>query len=195
MKKVYLIHGWGGSSGEGWFSWLKRNLEKQDFKVYVFNMPDSNNPKIEAWVKYLEENVKDVDKNTFFIGHSIGCQTIMRFLEKLPKHLEIGGCIFVAGWFNLKVESYESEEERIIAKPWINIEIDFSRITQHTNKFLAIFSDDDLFVPLTDIKLFKERLNAKTILLKNKGHFDNAEEFEEAYKYILDFLLKNHNRK
>ena len=73
--------------------------------------------------------------------------------------------------------------------------MDFSRITQHTNKFLAIFSDDDPFVPLTDINLFKERLNAKTILLKNKGHFDSIEKFEESYKYILDFLLKNHNRK
>ena len=87
MKKIYLIHGWGGSSGEGWFSWLKRNLEKQNFEVYVFNMPDSDNPKIETWVKYLEKNIKNVDKDTFFIGHSIGCQTIMRFLEKLPKHL------------------------------------------------------------------------------------------------------------
>ena len=52
-------------------------------------MPNSENPKIEKWVKYLEENIKSVDEQTYFIGHSIGCQTIMRFLEKLHKHKKL----------------------------------------------------------------------------------------------------------
>jgi len=189
-KKIYLIHGWGGSSGGGWFSWLKRSLEKQDFEVYVFDMPDSDNPKIEKWVKYLEKNIKDIDENTFLIGHSIGSQAIMRFLEKLPQNTKIGGAIFVAGWFNLKENSYESKKEEMIAKPWINTKIDFEKVKDHANNFLAIFSDDDPFVPLSDIELFKKRLNAKTSLLKNKGHFDTLEEFEEAYKKIKEFILK-----
>ena len=33
--------------------------------------------------------------------------------------------------------------------------LDFNKIKSHTNNFLAIFSDDDPFVPLTDIDLFK----------------------------------------
>ena len=104
-KKVYLIHGWGGSSEGGWFDWLKEEFSKCNIKVYAFDMPNTDNPKIEKWVKYLEENIKDVDEQTYFIGHSIGCQTIMRYLEKLHKHKKIAGCVFVAQWSRILPKS------------------------------------------------------------------------------------------
>ena len=115
MKKLYLIHGWGGSAEGGWFDFLKKDLGKRGWDVEAFDMPDTEHPKIEDWVKHLEENVKDINEETYFLGHSIGCQTIMRFLEKLPKHQKIGGVIFIAGWFNLIDNSYEGQKEREIA--------------------------------------------------------------------------------
>ncbi len=188
MKKLYLIHGWGGRAEGGWFDFLKKELKQKEWIVEAFDMPDTNHPRIEEWVKHLEKKVKKIDEETYFLGHSIGCQTIMRFLEKLPKHQKIGGVIFIAGWFNLKNDSYESQEEIKIAEPWINFEIDYERVTRPTLNFLAIFSEDDPFVPKEDIDLFKKRLNAKTILLNNKGHFDTLEEFEEAYPHIERWL-------
>ena len=150
MKKVYLIHGWGGSSeSEGWFWWLKEELCKKGFKVIVFDMPNSDSPRIEEWVKYLEKNVKDVDEHTYFVGHSIGCQTILRFLEKLHKHKKIAGCVFVAGWFN--VINLEPEELKI-ANPWMSNKIDFSRILDHCNRFFAIFSDNDPYFSPADFQ-------------------------------------------
>jgi hypothetical protein len=181
MKKVYLIHGWGGSSEGGWFDWLKTELPKKGYEVIAFDMPDTENPRIETWVKYLEQNIKNVDEETYFMGHSVGCQTIMRYLEKLPKHLEIGGGVFVAGWFNLKGLG---KEEMEIAHPWINSKIDYERIHRHTEKFLAIFSDDDHFVPLTESKLFKEKLGAKIIVKKKQGHFEGVDEIPEILKFL-----------
>ena len=35
MKKVYLVHGWGGSSNKRWFEWLKQELPKKDFEWYL----------------------------------------------------------------------------------------------------------------------------------------------------------------
>src|SRR3989344_8170634 len=101
MKTVYIIHGWAGSSKGNWFPWIKKELEKRNVRVFVFDMPDAKHPSIESWVKYLEDNVKDADENAYFIGHSVGCQTILRFLEKLHKHKKVGGCFLVAGWFNI----------------------------------------------------------------------------------------------
>ena len=173
MKKVYMIHGWGGSSKDNWFPWLKEELEKKNTKVIIFDMPDTDKPKIEIWVKYLEEKIKDADENTYFIGHSIGCQTIIRFLEKLHKNKKVAGCLFVAPWFNLiNMEPEEIE----IAHPWINSKIHFDRVLEHCDNFLAIFSTDDPFVPLTEVEIFKEKLGAKIIIEKNKGHFDEKEE-------------------
>jgi len=181
MKKVYLIHGWGGSSSGGWFDWIKQELPKNNIQVYSFDMPDTNHPRIEEWVKYLENNIKDVDKDTYFIGHSIGCQTIMRYLEKLPKHKIIGGCVFVAGWF--KLVNLEPEEMKI-AHPWTTAKIDFERIKRHTKNFLAIFSDDDVWVPLSERKIFRDNLGAKIITKKKKGHFENVNEIKEIIAFF-----------
>ncbi len=184
MKKLYMIHRWGGSSQDNWFPWLKKELEKKDISVEVFDMPDSENPKIEEWVGYLEENIKDVDEHTYFIGHSIGCQTIMRFLEKLHKHKKIGGCIFIAGFFDLiNLEP----EEMMIAHPWITSPIDSSRILDHCNKFLAFFSKDDPDVHINESKKFKEKFYAKIVILNGKGHFDGEVQPEiliEVLKFI-----------
>ena len=183
MKKIYLIHGWGGTSEGGWFDWLKEELRSKGIKVYAFNMPNTEHPKIEEWVKHLEDNIKEVDKDTYFVGHSIGCQTIMRFLEKLPKHKVVGGCVFVAGWFNL---INLNEEEMLIAHPWINARIDFERIKRHTPHFLCIFSDNDPWVHLSESEIFKEKLGAKIIHKKKMGHFENVEKIPE----VLSFLVR-----
>ena len=56
MKKVYMIHGWAGSSEDNWFPWLKENLEGKGVQVEVFDMPNTKRPKIEEWVRFLEKN-------------------------------------------------------------------------------------------------------------------------------------------
>lgn len=182
-KKVFLIHGWGGSSEGGWFDWLKQELSKKGFEVKSFDMPNTNFPKIEDWVGFLEENIDsdEIDERTFFIGHSIGCQTIMRFLEKLHKHKKIGGCVFVAGWFDLiDLEPEELE----IAHPWIHNEIHFERVVDHCNNFLGIFSDNDPYVHEDEIEKFKNNLGAKIIVKHHEGHFNDVEMIPE----ILDFV-------
>ncbi len=185
MKKVYLIHGWGGSSRGGWFDWLKQELPKMNIKVDALEMPNTDCPKIEEWVGYLMNTVKEIDEETYFVGHSVGCQAIMRFLEKLPESIKIKGCVFVAGWFNLKEEASEDDEDLKIARPWLETPIDFEKVKQHTNNFLAIFSDNDPYVPLSDKEIFKEKLNAEIIVKNNQGHFNEAEKIEEALKFIL----------
>jgi len=181
MKKVFLIHGWGGDSEGSWFNWLKKELPKKGFKVQAFDMPNTENPRIEEWAGYLEEKIKKVDEETYFIGHSIGCQTIMRFLEKLHKHKKVAGCVFIAGWFDLiNLE----EEELEIAHPWVNSKIDFDRIKDHCTNFLAIFSNDDPYVHLDEAGKFKELLGAKIIIKKGRRHFENEEKIPEILEFI-----------
>ena len=182
MKKIYLIHCWGGGSEANWYPWIKSELSAKGFEVVVFDMPDTENPKIEQWVKFMEENVKDVDEETYFIGHSIGCQTILRYLEKLHKHNKVGGCVFVAPWLDL---IYMKPEEVEIAHPWINTKIDFSRVLDHCDNFLCFFSSDDPYVSLKEIKIFQERLGAETVVIEKKGHFD-----DEIQPRVLEETLK-----
>ena len=79
-KRVFIVHGWDGYPEEGWFPWLKKELEAKDFEVYVPQLPDAENPRIYKWVPKLAEIVGVPDEQTYFIGHSMGCQTIARYL-------------------------------------------------------------------------------------------------------------------
>jgi len=78
----------------------------------------------------------------------------------------------VAGWFTLKGLG---PEELPIAKPWLDEPINYDKIKDCTENIVAVFSDNDPYVPLENEKLFKDRLSAKTLMLHNKGHI-NAED-------------------
>lgn len=188
MKRVFIIHGWGGGSKGDWFVWLKKELETKGFVVVAPDMPDTWHPKISEWVGKIKELVGSVDEETYFVGHSIGCQAIMRYLERLPQDEKIGGAIFVAGWFNLTDETWDEEYTKEIADEWINMPIDFGKLKQHTNKFILINSDNDPDVPLSDTELFKENLSTKVIMLKNMGHIagdDGVTELPVALEELL----------
>ena len=51
-------------------------------------MPNTANPKIEEWVDYLNSKVDLLNEETYFIGHSIGCQ-ICCMAQVLLAHLLI----------------------------------------------------------------------------------------------------------
>lgn len=179
MKKVYIIHGWGFDSNMPWIKWLEKELSQRGIQVQSFDMPNTDEPKIEEWVEYLKEKVAGVDEHTFFVGHSIGCQTIMRFLEKEPKHIRIGGCIFVAPWLDL---IGLGNEELKIAHPWLNTKINFGRVLEHTGNIYCIFSTNDPFVSEKEWKKFKTNFGAKIIIKRDKGHFEEEEKIEEILK-------------
>jgi len=183
VKRVFLVHGWDGSPDNCWFPWLRKELESRGFLVIVPSMPDSESPNIETWVPFLQEQIGALDENTYLVGHSIGCQTIMRALEGMDG--VVGGLVFVAGFFNLP--NLETEEEKEIAKPWLDTPIDTTKI--NAKYVVAVFSDDDEDVPLTDSKLFEQRLNAKVIIETEKGHFSDDDGVKEL-PVVLEELIK-----
>ncbi len=169
MKKAYIIHGWGGSSREPMLVSIASALKGKGYEVALPEMPDTDHPKIEAWVGHLSEIVKNPDPNTYFIGHSIGCQAILRYLETLPENTKIGGAVFIAPWFTL--QELGEEEDPQIAEPWIDQPMNFGKIKSHFGKLIAIFSTNDPYVASENQKMFADRLGAKIILIKNAGHF------------------------
>ena len=176
-KRVFIIHGWGGSPECNWFPWLKKELEARGFEVHSLEMPNIDFPVINEWVSALKKEVGKPDKETYFIGHSIGCQTIMRYLQDI--NVKVGGVLFVAGFVNSNHDLLAdlSTEEKKIIEPWLTTPIYFDKVKRSANKIVSIFSDDDPFVPLDDNKIFKDKLNSKIIILKHKGH-------------ILDFVCE-----
>ena len=187
MKRIFIVHGWDGNPEEGWFPWLKKELEAKGFEVSVPQMPKPSEPKIEAWVPHLSKIAGEVDEDTFFVGHSIGCQTILRYLESLSVDKKVGGAAFVAGWVTLM--NLETDEEKEIASPWLTTPIDFEKVKQHTKKFFAVFSDNDEVVPQENKRLFEERLSAQIAIEHNKGHFSGSDGVTEL-PIVLEKILE-----
>ncbi len=167
MKRVYLIHGWEGNPNSGWKGWIRKELEKKDFKVFAPYMPNAKYPKVSEWISYIDNIVKRPDKDTYFIGHSLGCIGIARYLEKLPTKNKIGGCIFVAG-FSGNINETDIAE-------FYTLPFNIEKVKQHTKNFVAILSDNDDLVPLKIGKDFGKKLGADIIIEHNKGHISGSE--------------------
>lgn len=46
MNRVFIIHGWEGYPKEGWFPWLKKELEDKGVEVHVPQLPNADAPEI-----------------------------------------------------------------------------------------------------------------------------------------------------
>lgn len=174
VKRVCIVHGWDGSPDEPMHKWFKDSLEEEGYKVIIPEMPEAEEPKIEPWVNKLYEVIPNPDEDTYFIGHSIGCQAILRYLEKLPVDVKIAGVVLIAPWMYLDEKTIEEEGEEVkeIARPWMETKIDYSKIKSHINKIIAMFSSNDPYVPISNKYLFSEKLGAEIIVEENKGHYD-----------------------
>lgn len=172
-KRVFIVHGWDGSPEEGWFPWLKKELSARSFTAKVLAMPNPGEPVIKDWVSCLGNAVGRVDDLTYFVGHSIGCQAIMRYLAGINQEIHARGVVFVGGWVVLN--ELATLEEKRIAEPWLTTKIDFWKVRQHASRFSAIFSDNDKFVPLSNKDIFERELNSKIKIEHNKGHFSGSD--------------------
>ena len=184
MKNIYLVHCWDGTSNDGWYPWIENQLSNTDTQVIRFDMPNTEIPTIEEWVDTLNSKVDNLNEDTYFIGHSIGCQTIMRYLET-KEVCKIGGILFVAPWLDLLPEAVADEESYNTAQPWIDTSINFEKIKQFTNNINCIFSSDDYFVSLNQEKEFKSKLNARTLIVNNKGHISQDDDIYELEEIEL----------
>ncbi len=193
MNKIYLVHCWDGQKDDGWYPWIEEKINDNNNKLVRFNMPNTESPKIDEWVSELDKQVEELNENTYFIGHSIGCQTILRYLE--TKNInKIGGILFVAPWLDLLPEAIADEESYNTAYPWINTPIDFDKIKNITDNITCIFSSDDYFVSISQVEVFEKLLNAKTVIVNNKGHIsaeDGISELTEIYDKTLEMINKN----
>ena len=135
-------------------------------------MPETNTPRFSKWMKKLRDTVTTPDEELYFIGHSLGCITILRYLETLQEAERVGGAVLVAGF----TDDLDFEELTSFFTSPINLK----EINKHCNKFVAIHSDNDPYVPLKHGEIFKNKLKAKLIIKKSMGHFSGEIEDEES---------------
>lgn len=193
MKRIFIAHGWDGTPDEGWFPWLKKELEAKGFEVYVPQLPEAGSPRIYNWVPAFAAAIGTPDEQTHFVGHSMGCQTIARYLESLPEGQKVGGAVFVAGFFKHLKGLEDDDDVRETDTHWLGTPLDLAKVKTHLPKSVAVFSDDDPYVPLDNQDDFRDKLGSEIVVEHAQGHFsgsrDNAFELPIVLKKLLEIAL------
>ena len=170
-KRAVIVHGWGGTPKAGWFPWLAAELTRAGFQTQVPALPETGEPRIFRWVPALAATVGRPDSETYFIGHSMGCQTIARYLQSLPAGDVVGGAVFVAGFFRRLSGLSSDPAEQATDAHWLKAPIDLPAVRAHLRKSIAIFSDDDPFVPLENVDDYRLVLKSEVIIEHGKRHY------------------------
>jgi len=174
MKRVFIIHGWDGYPEEGWFPWLKAELIARGYEVQVPQMPNADNPRMETWIPAIAATVGQADLDTYFVGHSMGCKAIAGYLQTLTSGIKIGGAVFVAGFFKQLTNLEDDDAVRATAKICLDYPVDLAKVKSHLPKSIAIFSDNDPYVPLDNKDEFKKKLGSEIIIEHQQGHFSGS---------------------
>ncbi len=95
--------------------------------------------------------------------------------------------MYVAGFFDSLMLSEDEEEE--VWNKWKNAPLDLSRVRTQAPKSVAIFSDDDPYVPLSNQNDFKNKLGSEIIIEHGKNHFNESSGYFEL-PIALESVLK-----
>lgn len=162
--RLFIIHGYTAGPHHHWFDWLKSEAEALGMTVTVPALPDSQNPDDAAWQRALAECVGEVDAQTWFVGHSLGCITALRYLNQRPPGQDAAGVVMVAG-FSENVPPLP-ELDTFMAAPF-----DATRIAQQVKHRVVIASLNDEIVPPALSLRLSQQLNAPFYGLPDHGHF------------------------
>jgi len=179
---VYIVHGYTSSSNGEWFPWLKSKLSDIGVNTIVFDMPNPNAPIASEWIAHLSKNIKTIDENVYFIGHSLGCITLLRFLENQPDNTKIGGIILASGFIK-KNPKYPNLDQFI--KNDLNLK-KAAKMAKHRYVFSA---PNDIYVPYEYSCELAKLFDAELITVENGGHFIAQEGFFE-FPQVFDEFCK-----
>jgi len=176
MKKIYLFPRYSGTEDSDWYQQAKQKIMVSDKSVMVIplSLPNWDNPDITTFLSFIERRLpqNEIDSNTYFVGHSVGCRAALFYLNELKKKnqsLRIGGLMCVAGWWTVDNPWPQLEQ-------WINISVDYDGIREMCNENITtLISDNDPFTSDTPTNKnhWEKNLNAKVLIVPNAKHFNN----------------------
>lgn len=104
-------------------------------------------------------------KDVYFVGHSLGCITVLRYLEQINQ--TIGGVVLVAGVPLLP------QLDEFTAQP-----LNSSHLRQQIKQRCVIAADNDATIPFALTETLSQQLNARFLTVKDGGHFLLSEGFD-----------------
>lgn len=180
IERIVIVPRWSGHARVDWYPWIQEQLADAP-RVEVVELPRPSAPVIDDCVATLGSALgTDLAalRSTLLIGHSVGCQALMRYLASLrpvspDDALGRSGPVLlcVAGWWTV-----DSPWPTI--EPWISTPISLTSLRANTSRIVVLLSDNDPFTAdWRGNRLFwEERLDAQVEISSGGRHFNASEE-------------------
>ncbi len=159
-KQALIFQGWYQKPESNWYPWLKIELEKRGYTVFLPDLPTmhSDLPDMGTQLQLIDELIT-IDKDTIIIGHSLGALLGMRLAEKYS----FDKLFLIAGW------DYDdlTQGHRLFWKKPMHHAI----IKRNVKEIFVLSSDNDPYTTALTAEEMSKRLGGKFILVPNAGHF------------------------
>jgi uncharacterized protein len=194
-RRLVVVPRWAGTPRSDWYPWLVDDLEARSPRpfdpVVVADMPAPDSPTIRDWVPSVLATLgRDGAElhRTVVVGHSVGCQAVLRALAELPDGERVAGVLCVAGWL-------WTDDPWETLKPWIDTPFDEARSRLAAgDRIVVMLSDDDPHTTdwRASTSAWRARLGAAVVLVPGARHF-NDERSPIVLQTLLDhFAPKEH---
>ena len=178
MKRAFIIHGYGATPEDHWFSWLAQQLQAAGVATAIPALPDPEQPDFDRWQAALTTHLVTPDAQTFYVAHSLGTISLLHYLTA-ARPRRIGGLVLVSAF-----------GKRIPTLPEINgfnidayvdcCRIDFAAIARMAgNRIELISADDDTIVPVENTRYVAKELNGYLHIRATGGHFLDRDGFTQ----------------
>ncbi len=175
MSNVFIFHGGYGHPNENWFPWLKQELEKRGYQVFVPHFPTPENQSLESWREVFQPYEKFLDADSILIGHSIGAGFALRLLEKYRAQKTI----IVAGFVEVFPENAQFNTASFVGHPF-----DWETIRKNCPEFFIFHADNDPYIPLVRAENMARHLHANLNVVPGAGHFNEKAGYVKFEKLL-----------
>lgn len=186
-QRLIIIPRWSGTPASDWYPWITAELAAMQPRRFdpaaAMVMPNPGLPTIPAWTGRVRALLGDDPAElarTVIVGHSVGCQAVLRALAELPEGVHVAGALCVAGWFWT-----DAPWDSLL--PWIETPFDLAHARQAAgNRIVVIMSDNDPHTSdwRANTAAWQQRLGAEVVLVPGGQHFNGP-----RYPIILQTLL------
>ncbi len=194
IPRIFIIHGYLSHPEEAWLPWFKRELENEGFQVSLPAMPRPDHPVIADWIAFIDRLVGVPDASTYLVGHSLGCQAVLRYLETAgAAGRSVAKTLLVAGIFPVGMslaEAVKATDGDPILVPWFRAGIDPGLVKPAAGECTVILSDNDPYIDLEQATTtFRATLDPRIVVVPGGGHFnedDHLTQLPEALNALTN---------
>jgi hypothetical protein len=188
INRIVLSHALEQSPQGLWYPFISAMAKKKNLVSIIPQLPNPQRPTLKSWQEAITPLANKSPASTVLIGHSLGCVSLLHFLdarkgdEKFPLLILVAPTAFEVGYEALK-EFFESPFQ-------------LSSLKNKVRKIVVIITPTDPVLkpdPLQHGLLLVKEADAKLVVIKEGNHFwkgDTFRELEEVIEQEIDAVMK-----